>query len=123
MPKQKKLTPVISRGFSIPKGIVPKELLELSVEEKTDLKTLLNNPVFIRAIEYAELAKPSSAIDIRAATEQKAERLAQILGWEQHITALYLQAQTEVYDFPKHQDVPYTWADGKLDNDNDNDYD
>ena len=121
MQKQKKLTPVISRGFSIPKGIVPKELLELSVEEKERLKALLSDPVFIRAIEYAELSKPPSAIDPAVTTEQKAERLAQILGWDQCVAALHLQAQTEVYDFPKHQDVPYTWTDDKLDNDNDND--
>ena len=108
--QKQKLTPVISSGFSIPKGKVPKELLELSGEEKKHLKVLLNDAVMLRAIEYAHLSKPSPFFVGRVTAEDKTDRLSEIRGWDLCIGAIYLQVQTEVYNFGKTKEVKYTYA-------------
>ena len=109
----KKLTPVLSSTFSIPKGIVPKELVELSGEEKLVLKKLLLDPTMIRAMEYAHVSKPSAFMQ-GATTEQKTDRLSEIRGWEACVAAIYIQMRTEVYDFGKHKDTPYTYTNDNL---------
>lgn len=103
-------TPVLHNGFTIPQGIVPRETLVLAPEEKIQLKVLLNNPVFMKAMQFAQLQKPSAFFKGKVDAEDKADRLSEIRGWEAMISSLCLQAQTEVYDFKKHKEVGYGWT-------------
>ena len=103
-------TPVVHNAFVIPKGIVPKETLELSPEQRVELRVLLNNPVFKRAVEFAQLQKPSSFFSSPVTTEEKVERLAEIRGWDACLMAICLQAQTEVFNFKNYKAVGYKWT-------------
>ena len=103
-------TPVVHNAFVIPKGLVPKETLELSPEQRVALRVLLADPVFKRAIEFAQLQRPSSFFSGPATTEEKVERLAEIRGWDACLMAICLQAQTEVYNFKNYKSVGYNWT-------------
>jgi len=115
-PAKVKATRILHNGFSIPKGIVPRETLELSPEERIELRVLLNNPIFKRALEFAQLQKPSALMDENATAEQRSVRLAEIGSWEASLLAICLQAQTEIYDFNKHKAVSYDWQQPSGDN-------
>lgn len=104
-------TAVVLRAFSPAQGIVPLETLELSPAEKLQLKVLMNNPVFIRAMNVAETKKPSLFTGNDATAEQDAKRLAEIRGWESFQAALMFQSQVEQWDFGQRKTTEYTWQD------------
>jgi len=103
-------TPVVHYGILIPKGVVPIETLALVPQERVELRVLLANRVFQRAVEYAQLQRPSSLFSGNPTIEDQAIRLAEIRGWDSSLMAICLQAQTEVYQFPNHKAVKYSWT-------------
>lgn len=70
--------------------------LPLVMEEREELIKLLNNPVFLKAWNNAELEKPpvfpgGIVPDGPAADSRDAKALARIQGWELHKAALIKQ--------------------------------
>ncbi len=86
------------------KRIAPEGLREptenpMSVEERTELKQIFRNPVFIKAFENAKLCKPTSFVGgLRTALGPQValHALAQIQGWELFGAALLMQTRDKV---------------------------
>lgn len=96
MPRKSKLQkPKVATSMTEEKAAIPVRL-PLVMEEREELIKLLNNPVFLKAWNNAELEKPpvfpgGIVPDGPAADSRDAKALARIQGWELHKAALIKQ--------------------------------
>lgn len=104
-PKKKRLPP---------EGLREPTENPLSIEERTELREIFRNPIFIKAFENAKLCRPPSFVagmQSALAPQLALVALARIQGWEMFSTALLMQTRDKI---PKPEQLTENYADPLL---------
>lgn len=106
--KEQKKTRFPAKGFEEPTEN------PLTIEERTELKGIFRNPVFVKALGNASLCKPPAfvaGLSTQLGGQISLVALARIQGWEMFSTALLVQTRDKI---PPRAPLEENFADPQL---------